>query len=229
MKKILEYLTISVVLLATSIISWSKEPQGRDAALDAMSEVELINSMPLGKQADLIRKFQMKEATRLVNNDYNPKTYDTAVDTYRDKEVIIITIPTDYLFAPNATELNADAAHMLNPLKRYLKSSQRDMYRILLKVHTDNTGSEEYTDNLSLMRAGALFEWFDKQVGCSTDYLFVRAKGASEPARTSGSSTDIEKANDSMVKRAHNRRIEVYLIPGKKMVDAAKSGRIALK
>lgn len=226
MKKVLRCLAISAVVAAVTTLSLAKTPQGRDAALDAMSEVELIHSVNVGKQADLIRSFQIKEATRLVNGDYNPKKHGTEVDTYRNKEVIIITIPTDKLFAPNATDLKQGAAAFLNPVKRYLKPSHKDMYRVLLKVHTDNTGSESYTDNLSLRRAESLFEWF-ASAGCDTDYLFARALGASEPAISSGSVADIVKANDTMEKRAANRRIEIYLIPGKKMVDAAKTGRIA--
>lgn len=226
MKKVLKYLIISLLITLSFAEVDAAKRKGRDPELDAMSNKELITSVETGKQADLIRAFQTKEATRLFNGSYNPKRTGANVETYRNKEVIIITIPTDKLFAPNATDLKIGADAMLTPLKRYMKAESEDMYRVLMVMHTDNTGSEAYTDRLSLERAEAVFNWFEAN-GCDTDLLFVRARGASEPNTLSGSISDIIKANDTYEKRAANRRLEIYLIPGKRMVDAAKKGRIS--
>lgn len=226
MKKALKYLTISLLMLSAVVSADGARRQGRIPELDAMSDKELITSVDAGKQADLIRAFQTKEATRLFNGPYNPKTTGANVETYRNKEVIIVTIPTDRLFAPNDVDLKSGAELLLTPLKRYMKAESEDMYRLLMVMHTDNTGSEAYTDKLSLERAEAVFNWFAEN-GCDTDYLFMRARGASEPNSVSGSIADIVKANDTYEKRADNRRLEIFLIPGKRMVDAAKKGRIA--
>lgn len=226
MKKALKYLIISLLFFATFSTADAARRRGRIPELDAMSEKELITSVEVGKQSDLVRAFQTKEATRLFNGPYNPKTTGANVETYRNKEVIIVTIPTDRLFGPNDVELKAGAEQLLAPLKRYMKAESEDMYRLLMVMHTDNTGSEVYTDKLSLDRAEAVFNWFNEN-GCDTDYLFMRARGASEPNSLSGTVTDILKANDTYEKRADNRRLEIFLIPGKRMVDAAKRGRIA--
>lgn len=188
--------------------------QKRIEALDEMSFSEMINSVELdAKSADLIRKFQDKEGrTRLYNKEYNSKN-QSMVETFRNKEVLLITIPASKLFAPNEVEVRKEATAMLAPLKRYLKDP--DMYRVLLVMHTDNTGSEKYREHITEERSAALFDWFVKE-GCDTRYLFSYAFGDEMPL----------KENNSLENRDANRRLEVYLVPGKKMLDQAKKGRI---
>ena len=121
----------------------------RSEDLDELTLPEMINSVELDKKsAELIRKFQDKEGrNRLHGKEYNAQKNGCTVETYRNKEVLLITIPASKLFAPNETELRREAASLLAPLKRYLKDP--DMYRVLLVMHTDNTGSEGYRDNLT--------------------------------------------------------------------------------
>lgn len=183
-------------------------------ALDNLSFSEMINSVELdSKSADLIRKFQEKEGrTRLYNREYNSKN-SSMVETYRNKEVLLVTIPASKLFAPNEVEVRKEATALLAPLKRYLKDP--DMYRVLLVMHTDNTGSEKYREHITEERSTALFDWFVKE-GCDTRYLFSYAYGDDMPLTE----------NNSLANRERNRRLEVYLVPGKKMLEQAKKGRI---
>ena len=185
--------------------------------LDEMTKEELLFSLALGKQAPLIKKFQEKEATRLLNNNYNPKKNGCNIETMRSGEVIIITIPTDLLFLPNERTLIDDCDNFLSPIQRYLKTP--DFYRVLLVMHTDDTGSETYTDELSLDRVDAVFDWFETH-NTNTTYLFPTASGASEPL--------FGTKNNTVKNRAKNRRLEIYLIPGEEMLRQAKLGRIAL-
>ncbi len=186
----------------------------RDDNLDEMSFVEMINSVELDeKSADLIRKFQDKEGrNRLHNREYNSKNGCT-VETFRNKEVLLVTIPASQLFMPNETTLRPSASALLNPIKRYLKDP--DMYRVLMVMHTDNTGSEAYRDNITELRAEAVFDWFSNQ-HVNTKYLFPYAYGDEMPL--------VE--NNTMGNRSKNRRLEIYLMPGRKMLEQAKKGRI---
>lgn len=202
-------------------VSESKMAQGQNVAhrdtpedLDELTFVEMVNSVPLdAKSADLIRKFQEKEGrNRLFSREYNSKNNCT-VETYRNKEVLLVTIPAGSLFAPNDTKLRSDAGALLAPLKRYLKDP--DMYRVLMVMHTDNTGSDAYRDHLTEERSRAVADWFAEQ-GSDTSYLFPYAFGDEMPL--------VE--NNSMSNRERNRRLEVYLVPGKKMLEQAKKGRI---
>ena len=186
----------------------------RIEALDELSFVEMLTSVDVGKNSDLIQKFQNKEGkTRLLNGKYNPKG-ECSVEAYRNKEVLLITIPAHLLFAPNETELKSSASDYLSPIRRYLK--EPDMYRVLLVMHTDNTGSSEYRDQLTADRVNSIFDWFEES-GSDTRYLFSYALGDDMPL----------KKNDSMENREKNRRLEIYLIPGSKMVEQASKGRIA--
>lgn len=186
----------------------------RDDNLDDMSFIEMINSVELDKKSsELIRKFQDKEGrNRLHGREYNSKNGCT-VETYRNKEVLLITIPASKLFMPNETTLRPEAADLLAPIKRYLKDP--DMYRVLMVMHTDNTGSDAYRDFITEERSSALFEWFVKQ-RVNTRYLFPYAYGDEMPL--------VE--NNTMENRNRNRRLEIYLMPGRKMLEQAKKGRI---
>ncbi|MDE7402606.1 MAG: OmpA family protein [Muribaculaceae bacterium] len=182
--------------------------------LDEMNFIEMVNSVPLdSKSADLIRKFQEKEGrNRLFGREFTQKSGCT-VETYRNKEVLLVTIPAANLFAPNDTVLRQEASVYLAPFKRYLKDP--DMYRVLMVMHTDNTGSETYRDKLTEERSKAIADWYADS-GSDTTYLFPYAFGDDMPL--------VE--NNSMSNREKNRRLEVYLVPGKKMLEQAKKGRI---
>lgn len=186
---------------------------GRYTDLDEMSFAEMINSVNLGNHSDLVRKFQEKEGTnRLINGKFGPKS-GCNVEYYRNKEVLVITIPAEFLFAPNDTELKNTASEYLNPIKRYLK--EPDMYRVLLVMHTDNTGSEKYRDQITIDRVESVFNWFEDN-NAETRFLFDYAMSDDIPL----------VPNTSVENRNKNRRLEIYLVPGKAMLEKAKKGRI---
>lgn len=183
--------------------------------LEEMSFAELINSVDPGKQVDMVRTFQEREASNvLLKNRMLSETNGCTVDAVRNREVLVVTIPASRLFGPNQTELREDAPKYLEPFKRYLKNP--DMYRVLLVMHTDNTGSEAYREELTVDRAEAVTEWFEEN-GADTSFLFPFAMSDDIPL----------VPNDSFENRDRNRRLEIYLVPGEKMIEEAKKGRIA--
>ncbi len=209
-------LCVSVILtpVGAAAATPKAEETARIAELDEMPFTEMLNSVDLGKGADLVRKFQNKEGkSRLLNGKYNPAG-DCTVEKYRNGEVLLITIPAHLLFAANDTHLSTKAADYLSPIRRYLR--EPDMYRVLLVMHTDNTGSERYREELSEDRVNAIFDWFEDS-GIDTRYLFSYNMSDDQPLYP----------NDSMEHRDKNRRLEIYLVPGTKMADQAKKGRIA--
>ena len=90
------------------------------------------------------------------------------------------------------------------------------MYRVMLVMHTDNTGSEHYREQLTADRVNSVFDWFDNS-GSDTRYLFSYALIDDMPLRP----------NDSMDNRDTNRRLEIYLVPGQSMLEQAKKGKIS--
>ena len=219
--KINHYFGIFTLVLLTYIIPFfcygkTEEilPNQRIEELDDLDFIEMINSVETGSGSQLIQKFQAKEGkSKLLNGKYNPSG-ECKVEAFRNKEVLLITIPAHLLFAPNETELRRGAQDYLAPIKRYLKDP--DMFRVLLVMHTDNTGSEEYREQITIERVNSVFDWFEDS-GANTSYLFSYALADDMPLLN----------NDSMENRRQNRRLEVYLVPGKKMVEQAQKGRIA--
>lgn len=190
------------------------QPNERIEELDDLDFIEMLNSVETGQASSLIQKFQAKEGkSRLLNGKYIPSG-ECKVEAFRNKEVLLITIPAHLLFAPNEINLKPGAQDYLAPIRRYLKDP--DMFRVLLVMHTDNTGSEDYREQLTLDRVNSVFDWFEES-GSNTSYLFSYALGDGMPLQK----------NDSMENRRQNRRLEIYLVPGTKMVEQAKKGRIA--
>ncbi len=208
MKKIFATVILTV---ASSLFSPAIKAEERSNDLDELTFSEMLASVETGKGSDLIRQFQEKEARSKLSKTY-PKN-GTNLETCRNKEVLVLTIPADKLFAPNDVELLPGVGEFLNPVKRYLR--EPDMYRVLLVMHTDNTGSEVYREELTADRVEAVFDWFNNQ-DVDTSYMFAYAMA-----------DDMGLVpNTSMENRAKNRRLEIYLMPGTKMVKQAASGRI---
>ncbi len=204
---------ISLALITGAFTSYAQN----QPALEDLSFARMLKSVDLSKEnkaADLIRKFQDLEARqKLMNGPLSPNRSDCNIEAFRKKEVILITIPAHLLFAPNSTELLSGAATYLSPIKRYMKDS--DMFRVLLVMHTDNTGSEEYRENITGDRVDAVTSWFEEN-GADTSYTFSYAFGDEQPL----------VPNTSMENRSKNRRLEIYLMPGEKMLQEAKKGKI---
>ncbi len=223
MKKILT--AVFSLIISGSMAGAQPATNAAPDNLDDLNKNELLGANPLGEQSDLIKKFQHIQGTHLLNQKVMSAGGRTQmmfkdvegvlVERTRHGEVLVITIPASHLFMPNKTELRADAGRLLIPFLRYLTNP--DMYWVILDMHADNTGSEAYTDRLTLDRVNSVFNWFMEQ-GADTRFLFPTASGASDPLPGHD--------NESMADRAANRRLEIYLVPGRKMLEQAKKGKI---
>lgn len=219
MKKI--WALVCSMIIGCGMAVYSAEPSA--AGLDELDKSGLLLANPLGtgKEAELIRKFQQKEGTTLLSGEIKKlneryRGQQITVEKLRNGEVLVVTIPASLLFMPNDTILRPTASRVLASFRRYLKNP--DMYWMILDMHSDNTGNTAYTDNLTLQRVMSVFDWFEDQ-GCDTKFLFPTASGAWDPL------PGVD--NLSMINRAKNRRLEIYLVPGRKMLEAAKKGHIA--
>lgn len=204
-------LIIAMAVAAMAVCSFSADAKEKtkkqnidiyDLSIDdniAMPELE--------KQAEIIKKFQYNQAIALQKNKQN-------VEMTRDGEVIIITIPAGQLFAPNDTVLSDMGKKSIEPFLGYLKSE--GLYKMLLVMHHDNTGSDRYILNLTKARVNAIYDWISKNA--SVEYVVPYALGSIEPL--------VE--NNSVANRKFNRRLEIYLVPEVGMIKAAKKKNITL-
>ena len=173
-----------------------------DLSLDENLLLPEINN---DKQADKIQDFQLDMAVAFKKSNYD-------VEIMRDDEVIVVTIPASQLFDANDTVLNQVGQELLKPFLRMIKNP--GFYKMLLVMHSDNTGSEMYTLNLTRQRVNAVFDWFEENG--SVDYVVPYALGDTDPLVD----------NNSVENRKRNRRLEIYLVPEKTMIQQAKKGNI---
>lgn len=141
-----------------------------------------------------------------------------AVDMMRDDEVFAAIVPTDELFAPNDTLLKEEAAMLLAPLFRLMTDPMA--YKILLAVHTDDTGSDVYNEDLSQLRINAVYDLMMQKIddGELDEQLVIVpfAMGSSDPVAD----------NSTRAGRRENRRLEVYFVPGPSTIDKAGKGTL---
>lgn len=173
-----------------------------DLALD-----ENLYQPQLGKTSDVIAQFQLSTARAL-------KREGNTVELMRSGEVIVVTVGASQLFDPCSTVLSELGAMVLKPFTKYLATP--GLYKMILVMHSDNTGSAEYTLELTQARVDAVYDWFD--ANAAADYVVPYALGSIEPLYP----------NNSVENRKANRRLEIYLVPGYTMIEQAKSGKISL-
>lgn len=143
---------------------------------------------------------------------------DNIVDIMRDDDVILVTIPTDDLFLPNDTLLSTYASRSLDKLLPMMRDPY--MYKVMIAMHTDDTGSEFYREQLSLARLNSIYDWMLDKIdeGKIPEEIVIIpfSLGSNEPL----------KSNDTRKNRRENRRLEVYFIPGPRMIEEAQRGTL---
>lgn len=141
-----------------------------------------------------------------------------SVDLMRDGEVMVVSIPTDRLFLPNDTILADGAERAFSPLLRLMKEPAR--YKIVLAMHTDDTGNDLYRERLSTQRLYSVYDMLLDDIDngdINGDIVIIPfAMGADYPI------TD----NDTWRHRAENRRLEIYFIPGPELIKMAHEGKM---
>lgn len=160
------------------------------------------------KQADRVQDYQYEIAVAFKKANFD-------VEVMRDDEVIVVTIPASQLFDANDTVLNKLGEAQLKPFLSMLTNP--GFYKMLLVMHSDNTGSSAYTLNLTRQRVNAIFDWFEENG--SVDYVVPYALGETDPIVD----------NNSVENRKLNRRLEIYLVPDKVMLQQAKKGKINIR
>lgn len=203
---------IVIIAMALFIVSCPQSLTAKDHEIDiyelSLDENLATPEIKSDKQADRIQEFQYDMAVAFKKSNYD-------VEIMRDDEVIVVTIPASQLFDPNDTVLNKLGEAQLKPFLRMLTNP--GFYKMLLVMHSDNTGSSEYTLNLTRQRVNAIFDWFDENG--SVDYVVPYALGETDPVVD----------NNSVENRKTNRRLEIYLIPEKVMLQQAKKGVINIR
>lgn len=136
----------------------------------------------------------------------------------RTDEVVNIRIPASVFFAANDTVMKPAGRDKLRMLSDVLKYPT--MYKVIVAVYSDNTGDDEYNDNLTMVRANII-----------DDYLLSLAPAGTEAnvVPYGMGSADPRVDNNSIANRAINRRVEILIIPEWQMIETARAGKLKSK
>ena len=177
---------------------------GRVAGNTALGAI--IGGVVGGTAGALIGKKMDKQKKELEEQVKNAK-----IESVNEGQAIRVTFDSGILFATNSSTLSSTSQNSLRSFAANLKAnSQTDM---LIIGHTDNTGSDRINDPLSLNRASSVRSFLSAQ-GVDSSRMRVDGKGSHEPVAD----------NSTASGRKENRRVEVYIIPNKALVEAAQNG-----
>ena len=122
------------------------------------------------------------------------------VDVESVKKGISIQIP-DILFATDTASLNNESIKVLQKigqiLKKYMVNKQ-----ILVRGHTDNTGTVKHNQELSMNRAQAVTRYLSENFDLSPEFLSYEGAGSDFPVAD----------NNTPAGRQKNRRVEIVLL-----------------
>lgn len=204
MKRFVLSFAVAITLFTGGGMSAQSSLIEQEAANSAAQEFdnELRSPMVGPKLRAYVRAYMKSIAENLYREGYD-------VETMREGEVVITVIPTDNLFAPNDTVLMPTAHKTLEFFKQY--ATPDDRFKIVVAVHSDDTGSEDYLYNLTERRTVAVLDYLES-IGFNPDNIIGFPKGNSSPIAESTS-----RAN-----RAKNRRLEIFIVPSQELLAQAR-------
>jgi outer membrane protein OmpA-like peptidoglycan-associated protein len=118
-----------------------------------------------------------------------------------DDRGMVITMPGEVLFKTGKHDLKPGAMAKLDEIAGALQGKEQP---ILVVGHTDNVGTDDHNQALSLQRAQTVRDYLVSK-GIPNDLATAQGKGPSQPV------TD----NTSVEGRAQNRRVEIIVQPKK--------------
>ena len=210
----------SLLLIAAIILPSALTPQAMGQGHQQPSTLEDAINLPTikdKKARNSILFYQNTAKEELASMSSNIRSVDNGVlgitvATARDGEVVVVSIPAELLFEPNKTELSDDASRVLRQYTSLMKAP--DFYRMVLAMHHDNSGSQQYAESITEQRVRSVYDWFATHI--SPRFISYYACGNEIPA--------VE--NNSILNRRFNRRLEIYLVPGEAMIEQGKKGNL---
>ena len=169
-----------------------------------------IGAVAGGVAGTLIGKHMQKKADELAAIQGASVTTVTDNNGYTG---IQVTFDSGILFDTNKADLKAPAKNALTNFATSLRNDPNTNIQIF--GHTDNTGSREVNEKLSLKRANAVKTYLENS---------GVAGGRME---TRGLAYDYPVADNSTAEgRAQNRRVEVYITADETMIQQAEAGTL---
>lgn len=166
----------------------------------------LIGAAVGGTTGFLIGKYMDKQAAEIQRDIAGSKVE-------RIGEGVLITFDSKAMFDINKFNLKSATRNDLNDLSTIL--NKYNDTNILVRGHTDNSGSETYNQELSQNRAASVRN-FLSQKGVTNGRMTLEGFGEYAPIADNNTSSG----------RRQNRRVEIAIYANKKLKKLAKKGEI---
>ncbi|MGM9856438.1 MAG: OmpA family protein [Candidatus Limisoma sp.] len=124
-------------------------------------------------------------------------------------QYVKVTLDSGITFPTNGTALSSTAKTSLNSFIGQLDPQ----FNIAVAGHTDNTGSLEVNQRISLQRAQSVANYLSSCGVSAGRLVSVKGYDYQYPVADNGTSAG----------RAQNRRVELYLLPSQAMIDEANA------
>ena len=124
----------------------------------------------------------------------------TGVSVTRIGNNITLNMPGNITFATNSADLNAGFFQVLNSVALVVNEFNQTVIEVA--GHTDNTGGDQYNQQLSERRAGAVAAYLGTR-SVRSDRVITVGMGEARPVAT----------NETEAGRQANRRVELTLVP----------------
>ena len=136
---------------------------------------------------------------------------ETKIETVNNGEALKLTFDSGILFATNSSTVSEASKSAL----RNFATSLNPGTDIRIIGFTDNTGNVDYNQTLSEKRAKSVYDYL-MQNGVSTDRMIFEGRGVHDPVAS----------NDTPEGRSLNRRVEIMIVAGQEMIQAARQGTL---
>lgn len=169
---------------------------------------ENINYPPVPASVQsIVKKYIKKEYQNLQKKGFKVKLI-------RKDEAILISLPIDVFFKNNDVEnILKSGEDNLKYFSNYLKI--KELYRVVFCVHHDNSLNSEDADNLTNERVLTLVDWMINNC-VNGNNVVPYSMGNEYPIAS----------NMTKEGRKKNRRLDMYIFPGKTMIDIAKDNKL---
>ena len=221
MKKVVVML-LSSALLFTMVMgcAWSNKAKGGAIGAGAGGVAGAVIGKQLGNTAlgAIIGAAVGGTAGVVIGNEMDKRAKEMQQDMQGAKiervgEGIKITFDSGLLFDVNKSDLRPQAKTNLESLAKIL--NKYDDTNILVEGDTDNSGTEEYNQQLSERRAQSVANYL-MGLGVTGARISTVGLGELNPIAS----------NDSVEGRQQNRRVEVAIFANDKLKKAAEQGKI---
>ncbi len=128
-------------------------------------------------------------------------------------KAIKVTFESGILFATGKSELNVQSKNALLKFAESLKNTPETDVTVI--GHTDNTGSRDFNEKLSVDRAKSVVNFLSEN-GVSKDRTTVNGRAWDEPVADNATADG----------RAQNRRVEVFITANETMIKQAEDGTL---